>query len=142
VPVSIRWGFVAGAIVAIVSYLTFEYLFVDPVHSFAVANSDTAIGLALSMAAAYLVSHLAGVASQRAREAQLRANQAEAAQRGVQRLGEEQAALRRVATLVARGAPEDEVFRAVTREIGLQCDADLARLERFEPDHSVSAVAA
>jgi signal transduction histidine kinase len=94
------------------------------------------------MAAAYLVSHLAGVATQRAREAQLRANQAEAAQRELQRIGEEQAALRRVATLVARGAPEDEVFRAVTREIGLQCDADLARLERFEPDHAVSAVAA
>jgi signal transduction histidine kinase len=60
----------------------------------------------------------------------------------VTRLGEEQAALRRVATLVARVAPNSEVFQAVTREVGLQCDADLARMERFEPDGTVTAIAA
>jgi GAF domain-containing protein len=54
----------------------------------------------------------------------------------------EQAALRRVATLVARAVAPAEVFDAVTREVGLQCDADLARLERFEPDGGVPVVAA
>jgi signal transduction histidine kinase len=54
----------------------------------------------------------------------------------------EQAALRRVATLVAQAVPASELFEAVTREVGLQCDADLARMERFEPDHTVTAVAA
>ena len=88
------------------------------------------------------MSHLARLASERAREAQLRTHQAEAAQEKVQRLADEQAALRRVATLVAQGAPNAEVFRAVTREIGLRCAADLARLERFELDGTVSAVAA
>ena len=34
------------------------------------------------------------------------------------RLAEEQAALRRVATLVARGAPPEEVFAAVAEEVG------------------------
>jgi DNA-binding NarL/FixJ family response regulator len=38
---------------------------------------------------------------------------------------EEQAALRRVATLVARGAPPEEVFAAVTEEVGGVMDADL-----------------
>jgi signal transduction histidine kinase len=57
-------------------------------------------------------------------------------------IAEEQAALRRVATLVAQAVPASELFEAVTREVGLQCDADLARLERFEPDHTVTAVAA
>jgi signal transduction histidine kinase len=142
VPVAIGWGFVAGGIVALASYLTFEYFFVEPIHSFAIANADTAIGLAISMAAAYLFSYLAGLADERAREAQLRAHQAEAAQTELQRLADQQAAVRRVATLVARGAPNAEVFRAVTREIGLQCDADFARLERYEPDRTVSAVAA
>jgi hypothetical protein len=33
-------------------------------------------------------------------------------------LAEEQAALRRVATLVARGTPPQEVFAAVTEEVG------------------------
>ena len=58
------------------------------------------------------------------------------------RLADEQAALRRVATLVAREVPTAEVFEAVTREVGLQCDADLARMARLEPDRTVTAVAA
>ena len=36
---------------------------------------------------------------------------------GLARLAEEQAALRRVATLVARGAPAEEVFAAVAEEV-------------------------
>ena len=50
----------------------------------------------------------------------------------------EEAALRRVATLVARGVAPAEVFDAVAREVGLQCDADVARLERFERDGTVT----
>ncbi|MEN3280024.1 MAG: hypothetical protein V7607_1164, partial [Solirubrobacteraceae bacterium] len=57
-------------------------------------------------------------------------------------LAAEQAALRRVATLVAQEVATAEVFEAVTREVGLQCDADFARMERFEPDHAVTAIAA
>jgi signal transduction histidine kinase/CHASE3 domain sensor protein len=55
---------------------------------------------------------------------------------------DEQAALRRVATLVARAGPPSEVFEAVTREVGLLCDADLARMERYEDDGTVTGVAA
>jgi PAS domain S-box-containing protein len=54
----------------------------------------------------------------------------------------EQAALRRVATLVARAVAPAEVFDAVTREAGLQCDADLASMDRFEGDGTVTAIAA
>ena len=54
----------------------------------------------------------------------------------------EEAALRRVATLVARAAAPGKVFDAVAREVGLQCDADIARLERFERDGTVTVVAA
>jgi signal transduction histidine kinase len=56
-------------------------------------------------------------------------------------LAEEQAALRRVATLVARAASPDEVFESVTREVGLQSGADLARMERYESDGTVTGVA-
>jgi signal transduction histidine kinase/CHASE3 domain sensor protein len=55
---------------------------------------------------------------------------------------DEQAALRRVATLVAQAGPPSEVFEAVTREVGLLCDADLARMERYEDDGTVTGVAA
>jgi PAS domain S-box-containing protein len=54
----------------------------------------------------------------------------------------EEAARRRVATLVARAVAPVEVFDAVAREVGLQCDADVARLERFERDGTVTVVAA
>jgi signal transduction histidine kinase len=56
------------------------------------------------------------------------------------RLADEQAALRRVATLVARGVPPAEVFETVIREVGQLCDADLARLERYESDGTVTGV--
>ena len=57
-------------------------------------------------------------------------------------LADEQAALRRVATLVAQEVATADVFEAVAREVGLQCDADFARMERFEPDRTVTAIAA
>jgi len=57
------------------------------------------------------------------------------------RLTEEQAALRRVATLVARSVSPAEVFAAVTREVGLLCRADMARMERYEADGTVIGVA-
>ena len=50
------------------------------------------------------------------------------------RLAEEQAALRRVATLVAHGAPTDEVFQAVVTEIARLTPADAASLIRYEAD--------
>jgi signal transduction histidine kinase len=49
-------------------------------------------------------------------------------------LAEEQAALRRVATLVARGAPPAEVFKAVGAEVGRLFPADAAGLIRYETD--------
>jgi signal transduction histidine kinase len=48
----------------------------------------------------------------------------------------EQAALRRVATLVAEGVPADGIFSAVTEEVGRLFGADQAAVGRFEPDGS------
>jgi GAF domain-containing protein len=50
------------------------------------------------------------------------------------RLAQEQAALRRVATLVAEGGRPAEVFQAVTEEVGRLVAADAAALSRFEGD--------
>jgi signal transduction histidine kinase len=60
---------------------------------------------------------------------------------GVTRLAEEQAALRRVATLVAGGAPPEEVFAAVTEEAGQLLAADQTTLSRYESDGTVTVVA-
>jgi len=54
---------------------------------------------------------------------------------------EEQAALRRVAALVARGAPSDELFAAVAAEVGGLLGADLAGMIRYESDDAATPVA-
>ena len=48
--------------------------------------------------------------------------------------------MRRVATLVARGAPPEEVFAAVTEEAGRLLAADVAVLSRYDPDGTETVV--
>jgi signal transduction histidine kinase len=57
------------------------------------------------------------------------------------RLAEEQAALRRVAMLMARGTPPEGVFAAVTGEVGLLLGADLAGMARYESDDTLMVLA-
>jgi sugar diacid utilization regulator len=58
------------------------------------------------------------------------------------RLAAEQAALRRVAALVARGVEPSEVFGAVANEMRRCVPADTAGLWRFESDREITLVAA
>jgi len=59
----------------------------------------------------------------------------------IERLAREQAALRRVATLVARGAPPHEVFAAVAQEVGhVMPDADFTTVGRYDPGPVVEMV--
>ncbi len=56
------------------------------------------------------------------------------------RLAEEQAALRRVATLVARDAPSTEVFEAVATEVAKLLDTDITVLGRYDADGAATAI--
>jgi signal transduction histidine kinase len=56
------------------------------------------------------------------------------------RLAEEQAALRRVATLVARGALAEELFNAVTEEVGRLLGTHLAGMARYEGDGTLTVL--
>jgi hypothetical protein len=58
------------------------------------------------------------------------------------RLVAERAALRRLATLVARGVEPSEVFSAVAEEMRRCVPADTAGLWRFESDHEITIVGA
>jgi GAF domain-containing protein len=55
----------------------------------------------------------------------------------VQRLADEQAALRRVATLVARGAPESEVLAAVAEEVSRLFPGRASQISRYEAEAAV-----
>jgi signal transduction histidine kinase len=63
-------------------------------------------------------------------------------QAGDDQIAGEQAALRRVATLVARAAAPEDVFAAVTEEAGLLLGAHYATMARYDPDGARTIVAA
>jgi signal transduction histidine kinase len=58
----------------------------------------------------------------------------------LRRYAEQQAALRRVATLVAQAAPAEEVFTAVTAEVGQLLEVDITVLVRYDQDDMITIV--
>jgi GAF domain-containing protein len=64
------------------------------------------------------------------------------ARRDLRRLADEQAALRRVATLVAKGAMPEDVFAAVAREVAQVLDLPLVEMCRYEPDGTATVIGA
>jgi signal transduction histidine kinase len=122
-PVAIRWGAGPAILVAALGVVTFVLVIAPPQ-----SEGPALVALGVFVATAVVVAGLAAGLRRSARESQ--------------ELAGEQSALRRVATLVAEGVPAPELFEAVSREVGLLCDADLARLERYEPDGTVTGVGA
>jgi signal transduction histidine kinase len=127
-PVAVVWGTGLAAVASVLSTVTFAYLFLTPIHSLQVTDSENVVALGVFLVAAVVVGDLAARSRREALESA--------------RLSEEQSGLRRVATLVAQAGPPSDVFEAVTREVGLLCEADLARMERYEADGVVTGVAA
>src|SRR6516165_103768 len=66
---------------------------------------------------------------------------AAAAHDALARIAEEQAALRRVATLVARESSPMEIFGAVTEEARRVVGSEAVGLLRFDPDETATLVA-
>ena len=127
VPVAIVWGVRQAMVASLLSTTAFAYLFLPPRRSLEVEDSRSLLVLLALLLTSVVIGELA---------ARLRRGA-----RASARLAEEQAALRRVATLVAQSTAPAEVFEAVTREVGLRSGADLARMERYEADGTVTGVA-
>jgi signal transduction histidine kinase len=130
-------GFWVAGAAAIASYLTFDFFFAPPLHSFEIADGDVVATIAISLVTAFVVIALARRERARGREARLRAQEAEQAHSDVGRLADEQAALRRVATLVAHEASQPEVFAAIAEEIGRLLGTEEIRMLRYEDDRGV-----
>jgi GAF domain-containing protein len=62
------------------------------------------------------------------------------AREDLRRIADEQAALRHVATLVARGIGPEGVFRAVAGEVGALFGADVSAIVRFEDENTVTVL--
>jgi signal transduction histidine kinase len=119
-PVAITWGLHVAIFAVLLSVVVFSYLFLEPVRTLWIAETRDLVPMGVFLVTALVVAELAA----RMRRAVVEST----------RLSREQSALRRVATLVARSPEPVTVFEAVTREVGLLCDADLARMERYEED--------
>jgi signal transduction histidine kinase len=117
------------------------------------ANGDPDEAGALAREARRRVGELPGIAEINAMEAaalsspcvdsaEIRTLAATARARAELRgFAEERAALRRVAALVARTAPPEEVFAAVTEEAGRLLDADVTGMSRYDPDGAHTLIA-
>src|SRR5215210_349040 len=128
VPIAVMYGSAAASAASLASMATFTYFFLPPRYSLDPGTSERWSVLVAFLVSALVVSQLAARSQREARRSA--------------RLADEQAALRRVATLVARGDAPPEVFAAVAREVGLLLGVDATHMARYEPDGTATAVAA
>jgi signal transduction histidine kinase len=124
-------GIAYAAPVAMAGLLAFDWYQFPPTHPHEIPDSGNLLDLLAYLWVAVLVGQLAAHSSRRA----------DTSERARSELAQEQAALRRVATLVAQAVPPGELFEAATAEAGALLGADLAALVRVEGDYEVTVVA-
>jgi signal transduction histidine kinase len=128
---AVLWGVAYALPVAAASMLAFDWYYLSLGHRMALNEAHNVLTLAVYAVTAVVVSGLAARSRQRA----------DISEQVRDRLEGEQAALRRVAILVARGVPPADIFQAVTREVAKLLNADICHLVRHEADHTVTVVA-
>jgi K+-sensing histidine kinase KdpD len=108
--ISLGWDIVLALLTTLVSAAVYLQIHLDADSGWLPASPTHLIPLAIFLPIGLLTNALAGRARVRATEARLAADQ-------VSELAQRQAALRRVATLVAQGVSPSEVFTAVADEV-------------------------
>ncbi|HTF53738.1 MAG TPA: GAF domain-containing sensor histidine kinase [Pseudonocardia sp.] len=139
VVVALVGGLVPALAAAVAAAGLLAYYFIPP-DNFAVADLNDVVALVAFVLVAGAVSSVVGLAARRAREAENLATANAESREELRVLADEQAALRRVATLVARGVPAAEVFAAVAREAGSVLGADTMTILRLEPDGATTVL--
>jgi signal transduction histidine kinase len=142
VVVAIGWGFWLAAATALASTLAFDFFLLKPIGSLTVTDPRDWVALTVFLVVALSASTLAEMA-RRAAASDYRRRAAELAAESDRVAAEQQAALRRVATLVARGATSSEVCSAVADELASCLGVyDHAVLVRYESDDAAVLLAA
>jgi signal transduction histidine kinase len=137
VVVAIVWGFWLAAATSVASVLAFDYFHIPPVFTLSPTQAGDWVAIIIFLVVALAASTLAGAARARAAEAGQQRRHVEASRDELSVLANQQAALRRVATLVARGVSPSEVFSAVADETARCLRAGNASVNRFDGDHVV-----
>jgi signal transduction histidine kinase len=131
--ISVGWGTGLGAVITLVSAAV--YLEVHLSSGVVPTRPRDIVALAVFLPIALLANALVGQVRARATEASRSADQ-------VDELARRQAALRRVATLVARGVAPSEVLTAVADEVAATLRVCNATLVRYSDNGSGEIVAA
>ena len=139
--VSTVWGFGLAVTTSLASALAFDYFRNWP-GDFMPVNAENWVTIGVFLVVALVTNTVAYLARSRAIEADRRRLEAEASRDELRQLAELQAALRRVAMLVARAVPSSEVFSAVAEELARYLGVPHAALLRYEPDGTAVVLAA
>jgi signal transduction histidine kinase len=132
--VSTGWGFGLSMLMSLASALAFDYYRMRP-ESVIPTKAQDWVAIGVFLAVALSANTLAGLARSRAVESTQRRREA-------QSLAEQQAALRRVATLVARGRPPSDVFFAAAAELAMCLRVQHSVLVGYQLDGSALVLAA
>jgi signal transduction histidine kinase len=132
IAVARRLGPLYGVPLAIAAGLAFDSFYIPPTRPFGSGDWQNYLVAAMYIGLGVLVGALAEMTRRRG----------EVSESGRSKLVEEQSALRRVATLVARGVEPSEVFAAVAIETRDLLGADATIIACFEPDATAKIVAA
>jgi len=139
--VSAGWGFGLAVSTTAVSALVYAFVHLDADGSIFPITTEDWVGIIVFVPIALLANVLAGQARLRTAEANRRRQEAEESRDATRMLADQQAALRRIATLVARAVPPSEVFSAVAEELARCLGVIHATLVRYEADGAAVLVA-
>jgi signal transduction histidine kinase len=127
-PIALLYGGTAAAVVSVATMTVFSFFFLAPRYSLNAGSTEHWGVLVAFLVSSLVVGQLAARAQREVRRSR--------------QLAAEQAALRRVATLVAQGTRPERVFDAIVEEVGRLFSVDLATMGRYEPDDALTFVAA
>jgi hypothetical protein len=131
IAIARAWSVAFAVPAAMAAYLAYDWYELPPIHEPGFPGSGDLADLLIYIGISVLIGQLAAHAARRA----------EASNAEVHRLVDEQAALRRVATLVVREQPAPTVLSAVAEEVSRLLGGVVTHVHRFESDGTLTCVA-
>ena len=126
-----RWGAAYAIPAAVLGLVAYDWFVFPPTHPEEFPDRDNLLSLLAYLAVGTVAGELAAYGARRAESSE--------AARAL--LADEQAALRRVATVIARGATREAVFDAIAREVATLVRVDEILMLRYEDDQHATVLA-
>jgi signal transduction histidine kinase len=139
--VSAGWGFGLAVSTTLASALVYAFVHLDAEGRIFPITTEDSVAIIIFVPIALLANVLVGQARLRAAEANRRREEAEESRDELRALADQQAALRRIATLVAREVAPYEVFSTMAEELAGCLGVTHASLVRYEADGSATLLA-